>query len=170
MLAGGITGTERKETNERHDGTHRTHPTAPPVRQRTSARKRADRIAPDRLVERGTVALRSRLRGSLGRPSVRYRRIQPGHFNSPYNVTVWDMLSRISVDARYVNRLAVVDAGNDYAREEDCARKMTYGDLLETASALAMYLVSRGLQRGDRVALVMPNALEVMVAHYACAR
>ena len=111
-----------------------------------------------------------RLRGSLGRPSVRYRRIQPGHFNSPYNVTVWDMLSRISVDARYVNRLAVVDAGNDYAREEDCARKMTYGDLLETASALAMYLVSRGLQRGDRVALVMPNALEVMVAHYACAR
>jgi len=41
---------------------------------------------------------------------------------------------------------------------------MTYGDLERHSAALGAWLQSRGLQRGDRVAIMMPNILQYPVA------
>jgi long-chain acyl-CoA synthetase len=42
-------------------------------------------------------------------------------------------------------------------------KKLTYGQLDEMSRALAAYLQSKGLQRGDRVAIMMPNVLQYPV-------
>ncbi|HRJ69273.1 MAG TPA: long-chain-fatty-acid--CoA ligase [Beijerinckiaceae bacterium] len=47
---------------------------------------------------------------------------------------------------------------------------MTYGDLERHSAALGAYLQSRGLQRGDRVAIMMPNILQYPVAVAAVLR
>jgi long-chain acyl-CoA synthetase len=42
-------------------------------------------------------------------------------------------------------------------------KKLTYGQLDEMSQALAAWLQSKGLQRGDRVAIMMPNVLQYPV-------
>ena len=42
-------------------------------------------------------------------------------------------------------------------------KKLTYGQLDEMSRALAAWLQSKGLQRGDRVAIMMPNVLQYPV-------
>ncbi len=43
-------------------------------------------------------------------------------------------------------------------------KEMTYGDLVQKSNALGAYLQSRGLEPGDKVAIMMPNLLQYPVA------
>jgi long-chain acyl-CoA synthetase len=49
-------------------------------------------------------------------------------------------------------------------------KSISYGDLDEMSTALAAYLQSRGLQKGARVALMMPNVLQYPIATAAVLR
>jgi fatty-acyl-CoA synthase len=59
--------------------------------------------------------------------------------------------------AKYADRTAVRVEGTE----------MTYGELDRTANAVAAALVDRGVESGDRVALMMSNCLEYVVADLA---
>ncbi len=61
---------------------------------------------------------------------------------------------------RHAARIAFTSMGRD----------MTYGDLDEKSRAIAAWLQSIGLTRGDRVAVMMPNVLQNPVAVYAILR
>jgi long-chain acyl-CoA synthetase len=49
-------------------------------------------------------------------------------------------------------------------------KKTTYAQLVKLVDQFSRVLVSLGVQKGDRVALVLPNCPQYVVAAYACAR
>ena len=60
-----------------------------------------------------------------------------------------------------------------YASREACAcmgKSLTYADVEESSRALAAWLQNRGLKRGARVAIMMPNVLQYPVAIAAILR
>jgi acetyl-CoA synthetase len=57
-----------------------------------------------------------------------------------------------------------------YENERGETACFTYRDLDTAARRLASCLASRGVQRGDRIAIVMPQRFETAVAHIACQR
>jgi L-proline---[L-prolyl-carrier protein] ligase len=57
--------------------------------------------------------------------------------------------------ARYPHRTAIVDPDG---------QPLSYADLKQQADALASFLVSRGVSRGDRVGIVLPKGLPAVVA------
>ena len=76
--------------------------------------------------------------------------------------------------SRYPSLVAMLEEGFKAYRERDacvCMGKvMTYADLDETSRAFAAWLQSRGLKRGARVAIMMPNVLQYPVALAAILR
>lgn len=54
----------------------------------------------------------------------------------------------------------------DYRPQGEAAR-LTYGELAKRSSALASALKARGVARGDRVALLLPQCFETVIAHVA---
>lgn len=64
--------------------------------------------------------------------------------------------------ARDPERLALLDHVPGGA-----PRRLTYGQLARQSNALAHALRARGVRRGDRVALLLPQGFEVVVAHAA---
>jgi hypothetical protein len=60
------------------------------------------------------------------------------------------------------DRVAVIHLGADGARSV-----WTYGDLKRASDRLAAALASRGVMRGDRVAVLMAQHPAVLVAHFA---
>ena len=59
--------------------------------------------------------------------------------------------------AQVPDKIAVVDG----------AKRVTYGELNSMANALAVSLAEIGFKKGDRIAIYMPNSIELMVAFYA---
>ena len=57
-----------------------------------------------------------------------------------------------------------------YLGEDGSEQKLTYGELLDRVSRLAIGLKSLGVQKGDRVIIYMPLTLEGVIAMLACAR
>lgn len=57
-----------------------------------------------------------------------------------------------------------------YEHEDGRAARFTYGDLQANANRLSNALRGLGVQRGDRVAIVMPQRFETAVAHIAVAQ
>jgi acetyl-CoA synthetase len=64
--------------------------------------------------------------------------------------------------ARDRRRLAIVHVGADGTIQE-----VSYGRLAETANRLANVLTAHGVKRGDRVAILLPQAPEVAASHVA---
>jgi amino acid adenylation domain-containing protein len=69
----------------------------------------------------------------------------------------------------------VLDAILDHARHEpdrpaakDLERDLSYGELCSEAARLAAGLTERGVKEGDRVALLLPNSVDFVVAALAC--
>jgi long-chain acyl-CoA synthetase len=60
----------------------------------------------------------------------------------------------------HADRVCLID-GRD-------GRTLSYRDLLRLALAFRAELTGRGLQRGDRVALILPNSLELATAYFGC--
>lgn len=54
----------------------------------------------------------------------------------------------------------------DYRQEGDAA-SLTYGELADRSNAFASALKARGVGRGDRVALLLPQCFETAIAHVA---
>jgi long-chain acyl-CoA synthetase len=69
---------------------------------------------------------------------------------------------------RYPSLVAMFEEGfTAYAAREACVcmgKSMTYAELDEASRAFAAWLQSRGLKRGARVAIMMPNVLQYPVA------
>jgi len=60
------------------------------------------------------------------------------------------------------NRVAITDP--------DTATEYTYGELRDRAEAAARGLARLGVRRGDRVALLMENGVEILDLLFACGR
>jgi acetyl-CoA synthetase len=85
----------------------------------------------------------------------RFRWRIPQHYN--IGVDVCDRWAQ--ADAR---RLAIVQVRADGTRDE-----ISYGALRESSNRLANVLRAHGIRRGDRVAILLPQAPEVAAAHIA---
>ena len=76
--------------------------------------------------------------------------------------------------ARYPSLVAMFEESfKKYAGRNACAcmgKSLTYAELDETSRALAGWLQSRGLKRGTRVAIMMPNVLQYPIAIIAILR
>ena len=68
--------------------------------------------------------------------------------------TIMDVVSRCG------ERVFLVDAVT--------SRQITYGDFHQQACALAAELRRRGIHKGDRVAVIVPNCCELAVFYFAC--
>lgn len=63
------------------------------------------------------------------------------------------------------DRVALIDA-----RDNTPPRHWTYAELLRAATKLAHYLKARQITRGDRIAVLLPQGPEVLIAHFAAYR
>jgi len=76
--------------------------------------------------------------------------------------------------SRYPSLVAMLEEGfKTYAARDACVcmgEALTYAELDETSRAFAAWLQSRGLKRGARVAIMMPNVLQYPVAIAAILR
>src|SRR5215468_3537141 len=70
--------------------------------------------------------------------------------------------------SRYSSLAAMLEEGfKTHSEREACVcmgKVLTYGELDEASHAFAAWLQSRGLKRGARVAIMMPNVLQYPVA------
>ena len=92
------------------------------------------------------------------------------------NQSLWDMFA--SAAARHPHKEAVVSCWQKSFFEDpspttevtpDCAR-MTFGDLFETAEALAVDLGGRGCSKGKRLLAVLDNSIEFVLLLWTAAR
>jgi acetyl-CoA synthetase len=74
---------------------------------------------------------------------------------SPFNIGV------VCADRHPSSRLALLEVDDD----KRPARKATYGQLAMWSNQLAHTLSHNGVERGDRVAVVLPQSVEAIVAH-----
>src|SRR5215472_14307266 len=76
--------------------------------------------------------------------------------------------------SRYSSLAAMLEEGfKTHSEREACVcmgKVLTYGELDEASRAFAAWLQSRGLKRGARVAIMMPNVLQYPVAVAAVLR
>lgn len=70
------------------------------------------------------------------------------------------------VDRHDPARTAILWEGD----EPGTGRQVTYGELVESTSQLAHWLISEGVRAGDSVAIYMPMVPETAIAMLACAR
>ena len=72
------------------------------------------------------------------------------------------------------NFAALIDAAVRRAPEQiaviDGDISLTYGELARLAAGIAPWLAERGVRRGDRVALVLPNSAAFVIALYGALR
>ena len=59
-------------------------------------------------------------------------------------------------------RLALIELG-----EAGAARRWSYGELKRASDRLANAFAARGLRRGERVAVLLPQGPAVLIAHFA---
>lgn len=67
---------------------------------------------------------------------------------------------------KHPDRIALIHEGD----EPGVVKNITYAHLLRDVCRVANYLSSIGLQKGDRVAIYMPNIPEAVIAMLACTR
>lgn len=87
-----------------------------------------------------------------------------------YRDFAWDIPTRFNIGtavsdawaAREPERIALLEYRAD--GEPD---RLTYGDLASRSNALASALRARGVRRGDRIALLLPQVFETAIAHVA---
>jgi acetyl-CoA synthetase len=91
-------------------------------------------------------------------------------YHEIYEHFVWDIPKRFNIGA------AVSDSWSARAADRVCLQhfspdgrhlSLTYGELSARSAALANAFLSLGLKRGDRVALLLPQSFETVIAHVA---
>jgi acetyl-CoA synthetase len=82
----------------------------------------------------------------------------------------WDLPARCNIAALCCDDWAAVAPGRVAVIQRDAAggrRSWTYGDLKRASDALAAALAAQGVQRGDRVAVLLPQDPAVLITHFA---
>ncbi|MGE0595515.1 MAG: AMP-binding protein [Hyphomonadaceae bacterium] len=69
-----------------------------------------------------------------------------------------------------LHHLLAAHAGKDKTAIVDRSRRMTYAEFAAAVEAQAAQLVAAGVQRGDRVAILLPKSIEECVAIFAASR
>ncbi len=98
--------------------------------------------------------------------------LQPDCYDALYNQFRWHIPVELNIAevccARWAgdkSRIAI-----HYEDESGHTATLTYAALQEQANRLANVLHKLGVQKGDRVAIVLPQRMETAVAHMACYR
>jgi acetyl-CoA synthetase len=91
-------------------------------------------------------------------------------YDALYRDFRWTIPERFNIGVAVADRWAAQDANRtallEY-RQNGAPQKLTYGELALRSNALANALRRRGVSRGDRVALLLPQCFETVIAHVA---
>lgn len=82
----------------------------------------------------------------------------------------WQIPARFNIGVAVSDRWAAIEPGRAALlshRAEGEPERLTYGELSARSNALANALSARGVARGDRVALLLPQCFEAAIAHVA---
>ena len=82
----------------------------------------------------------------------------------------WRVPERFNIGVEVCDRWAERDAGRlalVAVGQDGRSRDVSYGWLRETSNRLANALAAHGIKRGDRVAILLPQAPEVAAIHIA---
>jgi acetyl-CoA synthetase len=82
----------------------------------------------------------------------------------------WPKLERYNIGVDVCDRWAELDPGRlaiVYVRPDGKSEDISYGALREASNRLANTLAAHGIARGDRVAILLPQAPEAAIAHIA---
>jgi acetyl-CoA synthetase len=82
----------------------------------------------------------------------------------------WEIPERFNIGRAVADDWAVSEPGRlalQHFSPDGYHREMTYGQLRDQSNRLANALQARGIGRGDRVAILLPQSFETVVAHVA---
>ncbi|MEJ2624319.1 MAG: acyl-CoA synthetase [Pseudolabrys sp.] len=91
-------------------------------------------------------------------------------YDAIYRAFRWPVPARLNIGVDVCDRWAAADPGRLailHVRPDGRTEEVTFGHLRESSNRLANVLAAHGIARGDRVAVFMPQAPEVAVAHIA---
>ncbi|MBV9556568.1 MAG: AMP-binding protein, partial [Pseudolabrys sp.] len=94
----------------------------------------------------------------------------PYNYDKIYREFRWDIPAHYNIGVDCCDRWAVQDSSRPaiiHVKPDGRDEIITYGWLREQSNRLANVLRAQGVRRGDRVAICMPQAPEVAVAHMA---
>jgi acetyl-CoA synthetase len=89
---------------------------------------------------------------------------------SLYNDFRWNIPGRFNIGAAVADRWAAEDPDRTALfnyRADAAPERLSYRELARRSNALANALRARGIRRGDRVALLLPQSFETAIAHIA---
>jgi acetyl-CoA synthetase len=92
------------------------------------------------------------------------------NYDDVYRAFRWQVPARINIGVDVCDRWAAADPSRlaiVHVRPDGRLDEISFGRLRETSNRLANVLAARGVKRGDRVAIFMPQAPEVAAAHVA---
>ena len=94
-------------------------------------------------------------------------------YNALRDAFRWDIPAQYNIGTDCCDRWA--DASPDRTAIIDCAdgattRRISYGDLRRASNRLANALIELGVERGDRIAVLLPQRFETAVAHLTAYR
>src|SRR6202140_2792854 len=92
------------------------------------------------------------------------------NYDDIYRQFRWQVPARYNIGVDVCDRWAAQEPGRLailHIRPDGAEENITYGALRETSNQLANVLRAQGIARGDRVAILLPQAPEVAAAHIA---
>jgi len=91
-------------------------------------------------------------------------------YSTLYRDFRWRVPARYNIGADVCDRWAAREPGRialTFVAPDNSARDYTYGDLRDWSNRCANLLRSLGIERGDRVAVLLPQTLETAIGHIA---
>ena len=91
-------------------------------------------------------------------------------YDDIYRAFRWQVPARINIGVDVCDRWAAADPSRLailHVRPDGRSEEVSFGQLREASNRLANVLAAHGIARGDRVAVFMPQAPEVAIAHIA---
>ena len=91
-------------------------------------------------------------------------------YDALYRQFRWQIPAQYNIGVDVCDKWAAADPGRLailHMRTDGRAEEITFGWLRETSNRLANTLVAHGIKRGDRVAVLLPQAPEVAASHVA---
>jgi acetyl-CoA synthetase len=79
----------------------------------------------------------------------------------------WRVPQRYNIGVDVVDRQRAVDPALIFLDEQHREQRFSFGDIRRLSNRFANLLQARGLVRGDRIAILLPQTPETAVAHVA---
>lgn len=91
-------------------------------------------------------------------------------YDDLYRAFRWNLPARFNIGVAVSDRWAAIEQDRtaliEYRPEGEPVR-MSFGELAARSNGLAWALAARGIRRGDRIALLLPQSFETVIAHVA---